>query len=303
MTRAPRLGFLTTLILSVTGATAAVASDDGGWHGEIGVMAGEHDNFFFRGGDNPAPASNLLSGYVELERTWDLGGHKVDLQLAGEAVDVVDISEGDYQTYAIGGRYKRGRHRWSLEFAQLLNRLYSESGEAVFFDETSYDLQWRMSVGERWWFRLRYELSEWDFDSLQDSRDADIDKISVTGRYQALPTLGIRLAWLDENRDAVGAENNRVGDGFEVAFEGSPTETVTWFLRFRTRDRDYEDAPPEERNFGRSDTTDDINFNLRWLFADQIGLYLRDSYRDGESTRADRNYTGNVAEAGLYFKF
>ncbi len=267
------------------------------------MLAGSHDNFFYRGGASPAPESDLLSSYLQLEKEWKGAGGEFQFELTGSAVDVRDIDEADYQTFGVGGTYKRGRHRWSLQHSRLLNRLFAESGEAVFFDESALDLQWRVNVGSRWWVRLRWEEAEWDFDAVEDERDADIEKLSVTGRFQATPTLGIRLSWLDEERIAVGREHNRTGDGLELAFEGAPSDAVTWFLRFRKRDREYPDAPPDARNFQRSDTVNDLNFNLRWRFGRHLGLYLRDMYRDGDSTRIDRNYDGNVVEAGLFYSF
>ena len=290
------------LVLAVLALAAANANADG-WDGEVGVLGGSHDNFFYRGEGSPAPESDLLSSYLQLERAWKRAGGEFQIELTGSAVDVRDIDEADYQTIGVEGTYKRGRHRWSLEHSRLLNRLFAESGDAVFFDERANDLQWRVNVGSRWWVRLRWERAEWDFDAAEDERDADIDKHSLTGRFQAMPTLGIRLAWLAEEREARSAEHNRTGDGLELAFEGAPNESVTWFLRFRSRDRDYTDAPSEARNFGRADRVNDLNFNLRWRFGRHLGLYLRDMYRDGDSTRADRNYDGNVVEAGLFYSF
>ncbi len=291
--------FLLGLAIVVTSPAAA----EGDWEGEVGLLFGQHDNFFFRGEGNPAPESDLLTGYVVAERTWKRDASRFALELSGSAVDVSDIPNANYQSYGIAGTYRRGSHRFQLGHSQLLNRLYSESGEAVFFDESAFDLQWRVTLGTRWWVRLRFQTSEWDFDAAENERDSDTDRTSLTARVAVHPKLGLRFGWIDESRTATGPENNREGDGFEVAFEGTPSETLTWFLRFRSRDRDYLDALPDDRNFGRSDTTDEINFNVRWTVTEQLGLYVRDNYRDGSSTRLDRNYTGNVAEVGIFFAF
>ncbi len=78
---------------------------------------------------------------------------------------------------------------------------------------------------------------------------------------------------------------------------------MTFFLRYRSRDRQYEDAPPGDRNFQRDDTTEDINFNLRWRVSQRWGVQFRDTYRSGDSTRPDRNFTGNQAEIGAFYSF
>jgi hypothetical protein len=151
--------------------------------------------------------------------------------------------------------------------------------------------------------RLRAEIQDWDFDPLENSRDSDVDKYAVTLRWAATDRVGLRVSYLDEDRDALGPENDRTGSGFAFALEGQPNDRVTWFLRLRSRDRDYENAPPGENNFDRSDTLDEINFNVRWLMGQRLGFMIRDNYRSGDSTRLDRNFTGNVIEAGIFFQF
>lgn len=291
------------LMLAVLSLPSPAAAGDEPWQGEVGVLYGNHDNFFFRGSGSPAPSSDLLTGYLRLEKTWDTGRGDWTLELGADAVTVSDVDSADYQAYQLGTEYKRGRAKAALGYSALVNRVFSESGEAIFFDQATIDFWWRYSLGERWWIRARYKSEDWDFDPLEDDRDADVGKLSLTARFAATERLGIRVSYLAEDRDAVGPANNRTGDGFELAFEGAPNERTTWFLRFRSRDRDYEDAAPDDRNFDRSDTTDEVNFNLRWRFARRLGLYLRDNYRSGDSTRVDRNYTGNVAEAGIFYSF
>ena len=295
-----RLGILLLATLAVPASTLVESEP---WQGEVGLLYGNHDNFFFRGAGSPAPSSDLVTGYLRLEKTWDTGRSDWTFELGADAVAVADVDAADYEGFELGVEYKRGRAKAALGYSALLNRVFSESGEAIFFDQATIDFWWRYSLGERWWIRARFKSEDWDFDLLEDDRDADVGKLSLTARFAATKKLGIRVSYLAEDRDAIGPANNRTGDGFELAFEGAPNEQTTWFLRFRSRDRDYEDAAPDDRNFRRSDTTDEINFNLRWTFVRQLGLYVRNNYRSGDSTRVDRNYTGNVVEAGLFFSF
>lgn len=290
-------------LLALALAGAPLRADGEAWTGEVALFAGNHDNFFFRGGGNEAPVSDLLSGSFQVEREHDSGPGTWTFGFSGAAVTVADIDDADYQTLGVEAQYKRGPWKGSLSFGQLLNRLYSDSGEAVFFDQSEIDFWLRYSINRRLWVRLRTEVQDWDFDPLENSRDSDVDKYTVTVRWAASDRLGLRLSYLDRDRHSRGPENDRTGSGFAFAFEGQPNDRVTWFLRLRSRDRDYDNAPPEESNFNRSDTVDDVNFNLRWLFGERLGLMIRDNYRSGDSTRLDRNFTGNVVEAGIFFQF
>lgn len=276
---------------------------DSGWSGEAGVFVGSHDNFFFRGANSPAPSSDLLSASLTVERVQDTALGDWTFGLAATTVSVEDIDDADYETFQLTTEFKRGPWKAALSYEELLNRLFSESGESVFFDESAVEFWLRYSINRRLWVRLRAETADQDFGASQDDRDADAEKFALTLRMAATEHLAVRVSWLSEDRSARGPENNRTGSGFALALEASPREDLTWFLRYRSRDRDYEDAPIGENNFGRSDTVDDINFNVRWRFKDAIGLMVRDTYRSGDSTRPDRNFTGNVIEAGVFFQF
>lgn len=292
-----------TVVLVLLGVLWAAETSAGqGWSGEVGLLGGHHDNFFYRGGDNAAPASDLVDLYIQFEETYDAGPGEWTFAGAASAVSVLDIEDADYHGFDLEGQYKHGPWKASLGYGRILNRLFSESGEATFFDQSEVDLWLRYSVNRRIWLRLRAQVQEWDFDPAENDRDADIDRFALTVRVAATDRLGIRLSYLSDDRDAVGPENNRTGDGVAIAFEGAPTDRVTWFLRLRSRDRDYEDAPADDRNFGRSDSVDDLNFNIRWLFGERLGLVLRDTYRSADSTRPDRNFTGNQIEAGVFFR-
>lgn len=283
--------------------SSAATADDSTWQGEIAALAGSHDNFFFRGEGSPAPSSALWTAQLALERVHDTEAGEWTFGLIGSTVSVSDIDAADYQTFEAGAEFKRGPWKAALTYQKLNNRLFSESGEPVFFDETGIEAWLRYSVNRRVWVRFKAETEDLDFEAAEDGRDADADNYSLTVRMGATDEVAFRVSLLREDRVAVSPENNRTGDGFSLAIEGAPRDDLSYFLRFRSRDRDYEDAPAGESNFGRSDTVDDINFNLRWRFTDSLGLIVRDTYRTGDSTRIDRNFTGNSIEAGVFFLF
>lgn len=287
----------------VFGVVPLAADDEGGWSWEAGLLGGNHDNFFFRGDGGPQPSSNLLTGYLSGEIERDTGPGELGFSLAGQAVSVVDIDDADYQMLDAAVEYKRGRTKIHGGYNLMLNRLFSEEGDAAFFDAQSVDVWFRYSVGPRLWLRAGAELESWDFDPAENDRDADVLKLKLTARFALSDQIGVRLSLLSEERDANGARNNRTGEGWAIAIEGAPREDVSFFLRFRSRDREYDDAPPGDRNFQRDDTTEDINFNLRWQLGERWGLQVRDTYRSGDSTRPDRNFTGNQAEVGAFYRF
>ena len=278
------------------------ADDEGGWQWEAGLLGGYHDNFFYRG-LGPEPSSDLFSVHLNGEMEKDTGPADLTVAFGGSAVHVADIDDADYQSFDVAVGYKRGRSKLRGRAGMTLNRLYSEEGLPVFFDEQSLDLWYRYSFNPRFWLRARAELEQWDFDPAEDDRDADVVKLALTARYALSDRAGLRLSLLSEDRDANGPRNNRTGEGWALALEAQPTDDIDLFLRFRSRDREYEDAPPGDRNFQRSDTTEDINFNLRWRVTERWGAQLRNTYRSGDSTRIDRNFTGNQIEVGAFVRF
>jgi len=279
------------------------ADDEGGWLWEVGLLGGNHDNFFFRGEGGPQPTSDLLSGYLAGEVEKDTGPGKLSFSVSGQAVAVPDIDQADYQMADAEVEYKRGRTKLHAGYGLMLNRVFSEDEDAAFFDAQSFDVWFRYSLGRRVWLRAGAEIESWDFDPEEDDRDADVLKLKLTVRFALSDRVGLRASLMSDDRDANGAHNNRTGEGWGLAIEGRLSDDVTMFLRFRSRDRQYDDAPPGDRNFQRDDTIEDINFNLRWLANERWGLQLRDTYRSGDSTRPDRNFTGNQAEIGAFFRF
>ncbi len=291
------------VVLALACAVPVAADDEAGWLWEAGLLGGTHDNFFFRGDGSPQPTSDLLSVYLGGERERELERGDLTLILGGQAVFVTDIAQADYQGLDFAVEYKRGPTKFHAGYSLMLNRLFSEEEDAAFFDEQSVDLWVRQSLGERLWLRLGVELESWDFDPAENDRDADVTKLDLTARVALSERVGLRGSLLYEERDATGPRNNRSGEGWALALEAQPSEAVSVFLRFRSRDRKYEDAPPGDRNFNRDDTTEDINFNLRWQISERWGLQLRDTYRQGDSTRPDRNFDGNQFEIGGFVRF
>ncbi len=279
------------------------ADDEGGWMWEAGLLGGNHDNFFFRGEGGVQPSSDLLSGYLAGEMEKDLGRGDLSFSVGGALVAVLDIDQADYQTFDAEVEYKRGRAKLHAGYGVMLNRLFSEDDDAAFFDAQSVDLWYRYSLSRRIWVRAGAEVESWDFDAEEDDRDADVLKLDVTVRVALSDRVGLRASLLSEERDANGPRNNRTGEGWALAIEGRPSDDTSLFLRFRSRDREYDDAPAGDRNFQRDDTTEDINFNFRWRVSERWGLQMRDTYRSGDSTRPDRNFTGNQAEIGAFFRF
>ena len=288
------------LVAFAVAAVPAAAEDSPSWRVELGLLGGHHDNFFFRGEGAPAPSSDLATVSVDAEYERDLGKWDLTVLLSGAAEFVRDIPNADYQTFSVGAEYKRGPNKVSLEYERLNNRLFSEEGEPSFFDQDGLDLWVRRSFGPGVWVRGRVQLEKWEFDEVDNDRDADVLKLSATLRVALTEVMALRGSLLWSDRDAKGADNNRVSDGYSLALELNPSERFSAFLRFRDRTRQYEDAPPTDRNFRREDKVKDINFNLRWKVGESWGIQFRDSYRDGKSTRPDRNFDGNTASLGVF---
>lgn len=274
--------------------------DDRDWELDLSLMAGHSDNFFFRGGDAPAPSTDVQQLAVEYEHEKDLGRADLVFELGGIGTAVSDIPNADYEAYWGGLRYERGPARWYAQYSMGLNRLFSEAGEPIFFDGKSLEGGLRYSVGRKTWLRAEAELEDWNFDPAENDRDSDVLKLSGTVRHGLTDRIAVRVEALWEDRDATEPNNNRSGIGWSLAFELKPADRVDAFVRYRSRERDYDDAPPGESNFERQDTVVDIVANVRFWIGRTWGIRAQNNYRDGESTRPDRNFDGNTFMAGLF---
>lgn len=302
-TRSLLLVLASAVVLALASPPSTPAQEQGEWGGELGMLGGHHDNFFYRGPGADAPSSSLFSllGLVEYDR--DVGSGTLGWSLDGSQVLVLDIDDADYETTSLEARYKRGRTRLDLSYGLMFNRLYAEEGDAVFFDTDGLRFRVRYTVSQRVWIRGQVELEEWDFDPAAQDRDSDVTEYRLTIRGAINDRVALRGSYLNEDRDAVGADNNRSGDGFALALESQPRDDMSLFVRIRRRDRQYEDAPEGDSNFQRDDTVDDLTANFRWFVRDSWGLQLVVSYRDGESTRPDRNFDGAQIGLGLVYRF
>ena len=291
------LGIVSILCLFPFVSTA----DDSGYL-EVSLVGGRHSNFFFRGPGAEAPASNLLRLLFDSERTKDFG--RTELTWVGQASfsSVPDIDQADYQTAGTGVEIKRGATKFAVEYSRLLNRLYFESGDPVFFDANALDFWVRRSLGPKLWVRFEAELESSDFDPVEDARDSHTVTFGLTVRRALSDRIGLRASVEVENRNANGLDQNRDGVGLALALEGLPRDDLAVFARWRRRYREYVDAPPGSRNFNRDDTVDAFVFNLKWSATERWGLLFSDEYRTGDSTRPGRNYSGNQVMIGAFFR-
>lgn len=295
-----RLTRFLVLALVVLPPSSASFAADRNWELDASLLAGHHDNFFYRGEGAEAPASDLQELSAEYEYGIDLSGAELVIGVGATATRVADIDNADYEAYRAGLRYERGPARWYAQYSLSQNRLFSESGEQSFFDGSSIEGGLRYSLSHRTWIRGEAELESWNFDPAEDDRDSDVLKLSATLRHALTERIAVRGELLWEDRDAVGPENNRTGAGWSLALELKPASRLDAFLRYRSRERDYDDAPEGDKNFDRRDTVVDIVANLRFWLGRTWGLQALDNYREGESTRPDRNFDGNRVMVGLF---
>lgn len=289
--------------LALTPTALVAQDDDSEWAVEVSAQAGHHDNFFFRGDGAPAPSSNLLQLGLDGEWVKDYGAYEITWLGGASGTFVPDVDEADYQSLGGGAELKWRRWKFGAGYHKLLNRLFSESGQRVFFDADTVDGWARYSVTERLWLRAEVELDSWDFDASEDGRDSDTLGLGFTGRYAFTDRFAARLSWMTEERDAVDPDQDRDSDGYAIAFEGRPRNDVEVFFRWRQRDREYNDAPFGTSNFGRVDTVDDFVLNIRYYIDSAWGVSFSDEYRTADSTRIDRNYDGNQILAGVFYRF
>lgn len=277
------------------------------WGLELGAMPGYHDNFFFRGEGAPAPTTSMLTIYGRPEWNLEMPQSRASLYLEGIGVLVQDIEDADYESATVGGDYRLGRFRLSGRYYLRRNQLYFEEGaigdEPVFFDTNGGRARLRYGLTRRSWIGAEVRLEDWSFDPTSADRDADLTRWAAIGRFPLSDRVGIRLAMLFETKNARSGEYNYDGQGYEMRIEAQPTDRLDFMLRLRRRDREYQDAPPDDSNFERDDTIDDLTLSARWQVATDWGVRFENYYRQGDSTRADRNYDGNRVSLGAYWQF
>ncbi len=304
--RAPWMPFaLLAVLASTCPETTAAGNGDEHWSFELGVMLGRHDNYFFRGDGpgSPAPSAGLLIVDFEGEASVDAG--RGDLTFLFEAGGLItnDIDGADNGRGGAGIEYSRGGTRYSGTYYMNPNRIFSEDGQGTFFDLSGYEVEVRQKFGRGFWVGAAFESDDWEFDPSESDRDADSREISATLRVPLGGRAGVRATVLTEEKDARSPDHDWSGDGFALALELRPVERVQVFARYKRRERSYDHAPPTDSNFRRDDTIEDMLLNVRVLVGDRWGIRVQDSYRRGESTRADRNYDANQIAAGVFFVF
>jgi predicted porin len=283
--------------------TAAQAGPVDDWEVEAGMQAGYHDNFFYRGEGQDAPSENLYSLYSMGELRVDPGPGKLSLSYRATAIATTQIEGSDYQDYSLGAGYKLGMTKLKAEYGYTPNRVFAEDGDGVFFDQQRRALEVRQGIISGLWVGGEYVYKRQDFDPVKADRDARVRGLSGTLRIPLGNRVGIRGTVFRETKEATGPEYDWEGRGYAVGLEVNPTRRLNLFLRYKNRDRDYEDAPPTDSNFEREDSTQDYLLNVRWQAGRHWGISVEDFYRDGESTRPDRNYDGNRVTGSFFMVF
>lgn len=291
------------LLFLAPAALAAAKKDDDSSLLEVGLLFGRHDNYFFRGGDNPEQGSPLATGYLRGESQQRLASGKLELFGELSAAEASDIDNADYFAGTVGAKFKFGRSRITGEAFVRPSQVYFEEGDGVFFDQTGVEIGYRRDIKPGLWVGVQAELEQWRFDPEESERDADGHELSASLRVPLNPRLGIRATLIYEEKDSDAARFDVSGSGFAVALEAQPSDRVSIFARYKRREREYDGAAPDDRNFQRDDTVQDIVFNVRWEARETWGLRFEAFYRDGESTRPDRNYDGLRTLAGAFYRF
>lgn len=295
------IGALASALLAAL-ATSAGAQEGHSWDLEVGAFFTHHSNFFFRGEGQPRPQADLFSVYAHGERERKIGGGKLEVHFDLGGVETDDIEGADHVNAEVGGRFRRGSNRFSGETYMSPNQVYFDE-DGVFFDLLGVELGWRRDLRRGLWVGVEVELESWDFDPVENARDSTNQELSASLRYPLAERFGVRGTVIYETRDADDPRFDLSGAGFAVALEAQPTDRINLFARYKRRARDYDDAPVGANNFQREDTIQDIVVNLRWRIGERWGLRLEDFFRDGTSTRADRNYSGNRISLGGFYQF
>lgn len=290
-----------SIACGLAASSALRAAEEAGWLIDLKAMPGYHSNYFFRGEGAEAPDTTLFSLYGLGEREIEAGRGDFTFSFNVGAVFVQDVEDADYYDINLGGDYKLGPNKVSAELFTRPNQVFEEEGAGVFFDITGIELGVRHSLARGFWIGAEYELESWDFDPVEDDRDATAQAFSLSVRWPLDERYGVRLTGLYEQKDADDDQYSQSGPGASIALEAQPSDRTELFVRYKYRERDYDDAPAGTNNFGRQDEVQDIVFNLTYELARRWALRLENFYRDGSSTRPDRNYDGNRIYVGAVY--
>lgn len=284
---------------------ASADSDDSPWEAELGIGVTHHDNFFFRreSPTTPAPSATLTRAYASGEREFDTGEREWSLFGSAAATFVDGVDDADSQEWRLGGRTAWGATRVTLEATYLPNLLYSEELTGTFYDRTGAALEVRQSFRDGVWLAGEFEQTRWEFDQLEQGRDADVPEVTATFRFPLGENAGLRLFGSWAEKDARAPENNWNSIGYGIAAELAPTGRWNLFARVRVREREYRDAPIGDVNFARDDTILDGLINARVRIGERWGLAGQVEHRNGDSSRLDRNYDATMLSLSAFVTF
>ncbi len=304
-----RASFIMALLLSALLSAAPLPADTiEEWEVEVGTTAGHHDNFLYRGEDDDRPAENLYTLYGQAEVDLDGGPGDFLFSLRAAGIGTTEIEGSDYQDYSAGAGYKIKSTRILGEYRRTPGRVFDESGqtsltgppEPIFFDWDSRSGEIRQGLKPGLWIGAEYAYETWKFDLAEADRDATVRGVTGTIRIPIGRRLGVKAAGTTERKDAAAPEHDWDGRGYTLALELSTESRFSLLARYGYRTREYENAPSTESNFGREDELQQYLVSLRVVVGDHWGVIAEDSYRDNESTREDRIYTGNHWSAGFF---
>lgn len=292
-------------MMAACAASAEDAAKDRPWDVEVGTGVAYHDNFFHRQSSalTPTESAAVWNAYVSGERDFKAAGQRWTAFGYAEARFNADISDANSQTLRAGGAWRGDRTRVALEAGLQPNLLYSEDGAGEFYDLAGLSLEARHTIGSGMWLSGSVERRRWDFDASQAGRDADSLGFEVALRIPLGERAGLRLLGAWEEKDADDPNNDWDSQGYGVAVELNPSERLSAFGRIRFRDRDYPDAPAADSNFNRKDDIVDAVVNARYRMGPNWGVGAQAEYRDGDSTRLDRNFDATVFSLFAYLSF
>ncbi len=304
MRRLAAVVFLLAAVVFVLFPGPALAqSQESDWLVEVGTLFGSHSNFFFREEGPSAPGTSLFSVYTHGEREIEASPGRFTVLFDLGAVRTGAIQNGNYFSLLGSLEFKRGPNKLSADLAVLPNRVYVEEGDGVFFDSTGTEFEYRRSLAPGMWVRGKYELEVWRFDPVQADRNSSTHELSGGIRVPLNERTGLRGTLIYASRGATDPRHNYGSTGFSVALEAQPVDRVQLFIRFKRRTRHYDEALLLDTNFGRDDTIYDFIVNLRWMVGERWGVRVENFYRNGNSTRPDRNYSGNRLLGGAFVIF